>query len=198
MNMTKAERTRQQIIEKTAYLFNQKGFDGTTLADLTHATGLTKGSLYGNFRDKEEIALAVFKYSMIKIRELSREELSSVKTYKGKLIALHKFFVNYVMKPPIPGGCPLLNTAVEADDHHVSLRKEVAKSFTKVIDFMTELIEEGKKNNEFRRNANSRQLAMTMFCAIEGAIVFSRVSSSRDPIKAVSQYCYQLLDQISL
>ena len=61
--MNKAERTRQYIIEKTAPIFNKKGYAGTSLSDMTGATGLTKGSIYGNFNDKDEVALAAFDHS---------------------------------------------------------------------------------------------------------------------------------------
>ena len=71
--MKKAERTRQSIIEKTAVLFNTKGFEGTTLQDLTACTGLTKGALYGNFKDKEEIATEAFRYAVLKSRQALRD-----------------------------------------------------------------------------------------------------------------------------
>lgn len=43
--MTKAEKTRNFIVEKTAPIFNMKGYAGTSLNDITAATGLTKGSI---------------------------------------------------------------------------------------------------------------------------------------------------------
>src|SRR4051812_21757532 len=61
--MSKAERTRQFIVEKTASIFNSKGYSGTSLNDLVDATGLTKGAIYGNFENKDEVALAAFEYN---------------------------------------------------------------------------------------------------------------------------------------
>jgi AcrR family transcriptional regulator len=60
--MSKAEKTKQFIIEKTATLFNTKGYTSTSLSDITQAT-LTKGSIYGNFENKDEVALEVYKYN---------------------------------------------------------------------------------------------------------------------------------------
>ncbi len=99
----KAERTRQLIIEKTAPLFNKKGFDGTTLSDMEKATGLTKGSLYGNFRDKDEIASEAFQYSMRKVKLLVREKVDAVVTNKEQLEALLDFYAEYVFDPPVAG-----------------------------------------------------------------------------------------------
>ena len=63
-SLSKAERTRLFIIEKTAPVFNTKGFAGTSLTDLTDATGLTKGSIYGNFQNKDEVALGCFRFQL--------------------------------------------------------------------------------------------------------------------------------------
>jgi len=68
--MGKSEQTKAFIIEKTAPLFNIKGYAGTSLSDITDATKLTKGSVYGNFTNKDEVALAVFDYNLNKVTSM--------------------------------------------------------------------------------------------------------------------------------
>ena len=53
--LSKAERTRQLIVQEAAVLFNQKGYAGTSMDDIMRATGLSKGGLYGNFKKKEDL-----------------------------------------------------------------------------------------------------------------------------------------------
>ena len=195
--MTKAERTRLFIVEKTAPLFNCKGFDGTSLSDLTDATGLTKGALYGNFSDKQDIASAAFHYSMSKVREMVTQELEDASTNKKRLLALLEFYSRYVFDPPVPGGCPLLNTAIEADDHRTSMRRVVTKELMKTIDFISSLIDQGIEAGEFRENVNSREIAYTVFCSVEGALMFARVERSREPMDIIVNHCKNILDQIS-
>ncbi|HEY9005827.1 TetR/AcrR family transcriptional regulator [Ohtaekwangia sp.] len=195
--MTKAERTRQYIIEKTAPLFNKKGFDGTSLKDLTDSTGLTKGALYGNFADKEEIALEAFKYSINKVRELARSEIEEAKTYKKQLIALLDFYARYVFDPPVPGGCPLLNTAIEADDHHTPMRSVVAKELLDTVNFITSLLDKGVKAGEFKKGIKTHEIAYTLFCSVEGALMFARAERSEEPMQIIVRHCKNLLNQIS-
>ena len=57
---TKAERTRQFIIEASAPIINKKGVAGTSLTDIMEATKLAKGGIYGNFENKEEICKEIF------------------------------------------------------------------------------------------------------------------------------------------
>jgi TetR/AcrR family transcriptional regulator, transcriptional repressor for nem operon len=195
--VVKAERTRRLIIEKTAPLFNKKGFEGTSLADMEKATGLTKGSLYGNFRDKDEIASEAFRYSMQKVKALVRTKVQKAATYKGQLCAMLEFYAEYVFHPPVAGGCPLLNTAIEADDNRASMRRVVVKELAATIDFISSLLEKGIRAGEFRKDIQTRELAYTFFCAIEGAVIFSRVERSAEPMKIIVDHCKSILDKIS-
>ena len=196
--VTKGERTRQQIIEITAPLFNTKGFEGTSMADLCKATGLTKGAIYGSFENKEELSRATFQYAIRQMRLVGSEGMRDKATYKEKLIALLEFFTRYVLDPPVKGGCPLLNTAVEADDHRTEMKKIVADELQNSITHMTQLIDHGKKAGEFNPEINSKETALFFFCAIEGAIMFSRVSSSEEAMKAVVKTIKRILDSYSL
>jgi AcrR family transcriptional regulator len=195
--MNKSARTRHYILERTAPLFNSKGFSGTSLTDLMEATGLTKGALYGNFRDKEEIAAKAFGHAVHVVRERVRQNLEDKETYKGRLLGLFEFYAGYVLKPPVAGGCPLLNTAIEADDHHKFMRKAVRKELVATIAHIQQLLDKGIAAGEFRHVPDTRALAFVFFCSVEGAIMFSRVERSPEAMNYVVGYCRQLLDQIS-
>ena len=183
--VTKAARTRRFIIEKTAPVFNTRGYEGTSLADLCAATGLTKGALYGNFHGKEELASEAFRYTISKMRGVGSKSMGIHKSYHERLTSLLDFFIQAVLNPPVKGGCPLLNTAVEADDLRPSMRQLVVEELEKSVNSMTKLMEGGKRVGEFRDDINSREMASFFFCAIEGAIMYSRVSGSDAPMRNV-------------
>lgn len=193
----KAARTRQHIIEKAAPLFNKKGFAGTSLADLEKVTGLTRGALYGHFADKGAMAAEAFAHSTGTVKTLMHRALKPCITNKEKLFALLEFFARYVLTPPVPGGCPLLNSAVEADDHHLSMRRVVTKEILEVVTFIETLLKKGIRAGEFKKDTNARELAYIFFCALEGAIMFSRVEASSEPMDIIVDHCKNKLEQIS-
>lgn len=164
---------------------------------MTRATGLTKGSLYGNFDDKEDIANAAFRYSMARVKALVNQHLNAGITCKEQLVLLLDFYAQYVFDPPVPGGCPLLNTAIEADDHRTSMRRVVVKELLSTVDFIASLLQKGVEAGEFVKNINARELAYTFFCCVEGALMFSRVERSRAPMKIIVNHCKKILNQIS-
>lgn len=193
----KAARTREHILKKAAPLFNQKGFDGTSMADLQSVTGLTKGALYGNFENKEMLAKEAFRWSTHIVRRLITEELKNRGSFREKLNGLLDFFAGYVLEPPISGGCPLLNAAIDVDDNHVAMRPVVGMEIKRMVDFIESLIRKGVRSGEFKKGIRPREVAYFFFCAIEGALMFSRVERSREPMDIIINHCKNKLDQIS-
>jgi hypothetical protein len=123
--------------------------------------------------------------------------MSEASTYKGKLLAMLDFYADYVFNPPIPGGCPILNTAVEADDQFPKRRRLVAKEMLSTVETIENLIEQGIKAGEFRKNVDSRRLAYIFFCTIEGGLMFARAERSEEPMQIVVQHCKDIVKQIS-
>src|SRR6476469_4904560 len=111
---SKAERTRQFIIEKTAPVFNTKGFAGTSLTDLTAVTGLTKGSIYGNFENKDEVALAAFDFNFARITAYVKERMLATENAVDRLLVYPQVYRNFLQIPFLSSGCPILNTSNEA------------------------------------------------------------------------------------
>ena len=126
--MTKAERTRELIIAKAAPLFNKKGYAGTSMNDIMQATGLAKGGLYGNFESKDEIAALAFEYSYNQLKQDIGSRVKAKKTAVEKLLTILQYYKNYTIEPPIEGGCPLMNTAIDADDAMVITRLHAVRS----------------------------------------------------------------------
>src|SRR5438309_5380747 len=85
--LTKAERTKQFILETAAPIFNQKGISGANIDDVLVATKLTKGCLYGHFEGKEDLALQVVDHMLNTNGEKMLSTISKGKTAKAKVFA---------------------------------------------------------------------------------------------------------------
>lgn len=173
--LSKSDRTRQFIIEKAAPLFNRQGYAATSLSDLTTATGLAKGGIYGNFSSKDEIAAEAFEYAMNKVREAIRFKMNQHADAPGKLLAILDFYHNYSSDPLIDGGCPLLNTATEADDHLPFLRERANRIMKEMLGVLEQLIAKGKSEGDFHADVDEAAEAAFLFAAIEGGIMMSRL-----------------------
>ncbi|MFT3703432.1 MAG: TetR/AcrR family transcriptional regulator [Agriterribacter sp.] len=173
---SKAEKTRQFIIEKTAPIFNAKGYAGTSLNDMTEATGLTKGSIYGNFSNKDEVALAVFDFNLKKVNSIVAHELSKESSAKQKLLVYIKVYQDFLKYPFPEGGCPVLNTAVEADDTHPLLKQKAGEAILNWKKMIAGLIKQGIEQKEFRKGVDTEETALSIIAMIEGATMIARVT----------------------
>ncbi|WP_108868239.1 TetR/AcrR family transcriptional regulator [Aquimarina aquimarini] len=177
--MVRSEKTRQFIIEKTASIFNKKGYIGTYLSDLTNATGLTKGSIYGNFKDKNEVALEAFRFNYKlqteKVLFLMKKEKSADK----KLLAFLDHYKNEYVAIFKNGGCAILNTAVDSDDGNELLKQEVIGKIEDWVYRVVTILEEGIQQKELKK-INSLEYAHRMIAQIEGSILLSKTLNQSD------------------
>jgi AcrR family transcriptional regulator len=178
--LSKADRTRQFIIETTADIFNMKGYAGTSMSDITGATGLTKGSIYGNFGNKEDVALAVFDYNYAKVSGVIQQRIRAAKTYHDKLMVYAQVYDQFTRSSLFPqGGCPILNTAVEADDTNSLLKDRAAQAIQKWRRGVQNLIQAGVDAGEFREGLDIPRLALSIIAMLEGGIMISKVTNSQ-------------------
>jgi TetR/AcrR family transcriptional repressor of nem operon len=177
--MTKAERTRQFILEKSAPIFNTKGVAGTAMSDIMEATKLAKGSLYVHFENKEDLSYAVVDYNLDKLVEKSAAAMNKHKTAKGKILAFVDLYSD-PLNPPVVGGCPMMNFGMEADDTNPVIREKVNKRLQASPKLLERIIEQGIIDGEFKKSWNAKEFGIKMFAMIEGGVLFSRISGNKE------------------
>jgi TetR/AcrR family transcriptional repressor of nem operon len=172
--MRKGEQTRQEIIRKAAPIFNQRGYDGAALSDLMRATGLEKGGIYRHFESKEQLAAAAFDYAWKLAIDTRFEGTEDVPNAVDRL----KMFVrNFRDRRAglVPGGCPLLNAAIDSDDAHPPLRRKARRALDYWIGRLQSIAEEGKRRGEVRSGVDSEELATLIVNTVEGGLMVTRL-----------------------
>src|SRR5207244_5038497 len=92
---------------------------------------------------------------------------------------IKQLVTNFVeRRPAIPGGCPLLNTAVDADDGNPLLRDHARKALKAWQDRIESMIAEGIRSGEIRPGARTRRMAKLMIASLEGALMVSALGRS--------------------
>ena len=166
----KAENTSLFILSKVAPLFNKNGYEGTSLSELERATGMTKGAIYGNFKNKQELAFAAFKYNVDRVVGKIREELEHVKSPVEQLLGLSDFYKRYKSYTIEFGGCPLLNIGVDAKHQNPILLKRVQDVILKLQGYIEKMIRNGQDQNEIKVDIDPEIYAKRIFTLIEGSI----------------------------
>ena len=173
--MSKAQATKAHIIEQAATLFNQQGYAGASMSDLMRATGLQKGGIYNHFRSKDELALGAFTFAVERIQQRFRGALRGKRHAVDRLTAILDVYENFLADPPVQGGCPILNTAVESDDTHPALREQAQLAMDGWRSLIERIVAKGVARGELHPTADGKAVATILIATIEGGIMLSKL-----------------------
>lgn len=173
--MRKGERTRKMIVERSAEAFNTKGYFGTSMSDLVRETGLEKGGIYNHFGSKEELALEAFDFSAELVLGRLEEALEGEGTVLERLVGAVEVHRTLAEDRPIQGGCPILNTAIEADDAQPALREKARQAMDRWQDLIVRTVREGIANGELDPETSPEALATVLISTLEGAVMMSKL-----------------------
>ena len=200
--MKKSDKTRQFIIDKAADLFNTQGFSGTSMKDIMDATGLSKGAIYGNFKReskdkqgvKEEIAIAAFEHAIGKVLTAVGRRTRIIENTIDKLKAVVYYYKERILNPPVEGGCPIQNTAIEMDDNHLELRRHVVESMDRWQERMIYTLQKGKKRGEVRADLDEKEFAINFIATLEGGIMLTQLYKDNNYFNPVSRQLLRMIE----
>ena len=173
--MSKGSVTRQRILELAAPVFNTKGYAGASLTDILQATGLQKGGLYNHFASKQELAVATFDWSVDQLNDRWRKAVAGKRNAIDRLLAVVDMFDDYYSNPIVPGGCPILNTAIESDDSNPELRERAQAKMTAMRGTVSAIIRKGMERGEIQTGVDADDKAVVLIALLEGGIMLSKL-----------------------
>ena len=182
--MSKGDQTRQRIIAEAAAIFNQRGYEGCSIQSIMEATGLEKGGIYRHFESKEELAAEAFDYAWTVASTKRRQNLQTIPNQADRL---KQHIANFVTRTGLPGGCPLLNTAVDADNGNPVLRDRVRKALRNWKSMLRDILEDGIKVGTIRPGIDPCAAANRIVGGLEGAMLISRIERNDQALRQALQ-----------
>ncbi|MHB8596371.1 MAG: TetR family transcriptional regulator C-terminal domain-containing protein [Ktedonobacteraceae bacterium] len=173
--MSKGTQTKEMILERCAQLFSKRGYFGSSLADIMHETGLEKGGIYNHFDSKEQLALESFDYAFLLLQQRLRLALEGKTHAVERLYAILSYFQSLLEEPVIIGGCPILNTAVEADDAQPALRERALHAMDSLSSTIERIVTKGMQRQELRPEIDVAACATLFIATLEGAVMMSKL-----------------------
>jgi AcrR family transcriptional regulator len=172
---TKGDQTRIRILHQSAQLFNQHGYAATSFSDIMNATGLQKGGVFNHFAGKDALTLAAFDYAFEIAKNYFIQAVESKTSTIEQLIAIVEVFKDFSQDTPLPGGCPLLNTAIESDDANPVLRERTQGGMAQWHGMIARLVRRGIASGEIRDGVDPQKTATVMIAILEGAVMLTKL-----------------------
>jgi TetR/AcrR family transcriptional regulator, transcriptional repressor for nem operon len=178
--MSKGEATRQRIIVQSAPLFNQHGYEGCSLQDVMAVTGLEKGGIYRHFDSKEELAAEAFDFAWATTVSKRFENLAAIPNHVDRL---KQHILNFTVRSGLPGGCPLLNTAVDSDNGNPVLRERVRKALRGWQNSLKKILHEGIAVGTIQPDIDINKTASLIIGTLEGGMLISRIEKNDQALR---------------
>src|SRR5579862_3415788 len=166
--MRNRKETMEIILKQAGGLFNSHGYKATSIGHITAASGFTKGAIYRHFKNKEKLEEEALGYLTGIMFDNLTKRIKSQNNAGDKLRSIVNFFESYISKPPIKGGCPLLNAAVEADDSNPQLRKKAHSILEVLKNSIHHILAKGIEYGQLKKNIDKNYFATVMIANLEG------------------------------
>jgi AcrR family transcriptional regulator len=170
-NQGEKRSSKAKIMDAAARLFVQKGYHGTSVATIAHATGLTAGALYRHFKSKEDLLLALIReFDAVYLDRLGEELDSHREDSLGTLRHFLLFAARFAGRDP---DLAILLAIVSAEFQGIrgEIGEELNRIYAKYARVIRRVIEDGKRENQFDQNLDTHSLAYMIIGLMEGAFL---------------------------
>ncbi|MDF9451069.1 TetR family transcriptional regulator [Bacillus toyonensis] len=176
-------RTREfdedQVLDAAMQLFWEKGYEATSLSDLTSRMGIQRPSIYSAFGDKKELfEAALRRYTMSRASDI-RNKLQSHSSVKESFSIFFADVVNEEYAGDLSKGCFCINTMVELAPHDERFEILTREHQMYLAVIFQETIERGIQSGELEVNTDAKSLAQALIVALIGLTVMMKSRPQR-------------------
>jgi TetR/AcrR family transcriptional repressor of nem operon len=179
--------TRERLIESARFLFWERGFAGTSMAELLAHAQVNSGSFYHFFDSKEALLRAVLEGYLELLRPMVvSPAFASARKPLERIFAILAGYRQRILATDSKYGCPLGRLALEIDPENAPAHALIAQNFQGWIGAVRECLDEMKPALPPRTNLDD--LASFVLVVMEGGVMLSRSYRSVEPFdRAVAQ-----------
>ena len=178
--MPPAVPTRERLINSARFLFWERGFAGTSMADLLAHADVNSGSFYHFFESKEALLREVLEGYLVALRPMIVDPAyAQTDDPLGRIFAILAGYRERILATDSRYGCPLGRLALEIDPENRPAHALIAKNFQGWIGAVRECVEQLKPR--LPRGTDLDALATYVLAVMEGGVMLSRSYGSVEP-----------------
>ncbi len=179
---------RETVLAAARNTFWKHGYDGSSIADLTAAMGITPQSLYAAFGSKADL----YRETLDQYRRMPRPEPGN--PFQDKLdtvTAFERFLTNSARiftAPEHPKGCMISTAVLNCAEENEPIAHHVASMRLQTLDIFTARIARGIEEGDIRPDADPRSLARFLGAIVQGMSVQARDAATTEELLALMSH----------
>lgn len=183
-----------EALDAAIVVFTERGYHGTSIADLKAAMGLTAGSIYKAFQDKKSIFLAAFdRYKQVR-NALLEAELAPLKTGRDKVRGMLHFYAAAACGETGRRGCLAIGAAVELTLFDADVDGRVALSQARTLEQIRGFIRDGQADGSISSDVDVDTAALAVMAFLQGIRIVGKTSPKPEATHAAADALLRILD----
>ena len=167
--------------------FWAKGYEATSMADLTQAMRINKGSLYNAYGGKKDLFIqSLSKYSRDNM-QVFLAKLDEMQNPLDSITSLFETIVAESLADDDKRGCFLVNTALELPSHSQDIKDLVSGAFEEMESFLEHWLSKGQAQGSIRPDIDPQETAKSLLAQVIGLRVLARGVFSYDSLNTVKK-----------
>jgi len=163
----KSPEKRKRILKAATKVFAQKGFHGARVTEIARAAGVAEGTIYLYFKNKEDLLVSLFETHVSQLNEELRETLKTLPDSPTRL----RYIVDCQLGQ-IRDSRELAEVlSITLRQSNRFLRQFAAPRFTEYLEVISQVVEEGQRPGEIRRDVTPLTVARALFGALDGLLL---------------------------
>ncbi len=175
-----------EVLERAMRAFWARGYEATSIADLVAATGINRGSIYAAFTNKQTLFMAALRHYDQVHRAEFLDHVGRRHEQRDAIFAAFESAASQTGDEETPGGCLLVNTALELSPHDPDTRTFVDSSLEEVENFFFDRIEAAQRQGTIPGRRDARATAQALLGLFLGLRVLARSNPQSEAIKTIS------------
>ncbi len=170
---------KSDVLLKAMKIFWDKGYEGTSISDLTEKMNISRSSLYETFGDKHELFIEALEFYLSMTHVKKNENFSKAKNVKIGMYDFFKNAIDFILNEVNPGGCFYTNTVTSLAMTDKKVKTILQKNLEKQENDFFDYLEKGKQKGEIMVTLDTRQLARYFVALLRGITVIARIKKDR-------------------
>ena len=176
---------KDKVLETAAHIFQQKGYNGTSIDDVLTATGLSRSSLYDSFHDKHNLYLQSLEFYKNKREEILVSLDEKPLTGLQKMETLLKEVVNHLIANPNENGCLMVNAAAEMSKQCFKTNQVVCNEKNDVEELLAGWLKDAQDKKLINLSKSPQAYAQFIYNTLCGLRVMSQSGSSKNEMNNI-------------
>ena len=181
-------------LDKAIVIFSERGYYGTSIADLSSALELTVGSIYKAFDDKRAVFIAALERYIVLRTERLQQALQPTRTGRERVRTVLALYAASSYEDEGRRGCLIVSSAVELAISDPEVAERVARSLDNHEKRLSLFIRQGQEDGSIPADVEATATARLLLCVLQGMRVIGKTGRGKKEMTSLIDKAMKVLD----